>query len=124
VFRPAPTRSVEGAEVFVATTAPEAAGRSIREHLEREHGARVVGVSHSLSNREALEEELNDVKDGPEVVLCEIKAAGIDVATRWALDKGIDVVYMDNVPIGVEGDDPEGVIEWAARLAEERYQTR
>jgi cyclic 2,3-diphosphoglycerate synthase len=124
VFRPAPTRSVEGAEVFVATTAPEAAGQSIKEHLEREHGARVVGVSHSLSNREALEEELNAVKERPDVVLCEIKAAGIDVATRWALDRGIDVVYMDNVPMGVDGDDPEGVIEWAARLAEERYHKR
>jgi cyclic 2,3-diphosphoglycerate synthase len=124
VFRPAPTRSVEGAEVFVATTAPEAAGESIRKHLEHEHGARVVGVSHSLSNREALEEELDSVADGPDVVLCEIKAAGIDVATRWALDRGTDVVYMDNVPLGVEGDDPEDVVEWAAELAQERFQHR
>jgi cyclic 2,3-diphosphoglycerate synthase len=124
VFRPAPTRSVEGAEVFVATTAPEAAGGSLREHLERRHGARVVGVSHSLSNREALEEELNAVKDGADIVLCERKAAGIDVATRWALDKGIDVVYMDNVPMGAEGDDPEGLIEWAAQLADERHRDR
>jgi cyclic 2,3-diphosphoglycerate synthetase len=56
-----------------------------------------------------------------DVLLCEIKAAGIDVATRRALDAGLDVVYMDNVPVGIEGDDPAGVIGWAADLAATRF---
>ncbi|MDQ4124885.1 MAG: 2,3-diphosphoglycerate synthetase, partial [Actinomycetota bacterium] len=79
VFRPAPTRSVQGAEVVVATTAPEAAGESIKRHLEGEHGCRVVGISHSLSDRGKLKQELKDAGQA-DVLLCEIKAAGIDVA--------------------------------------------
>jgi cyclic 2,3-diphosphoglycerate synthase len=121
VFRPTPTRSIDGAAAYVATTAPEAAGESIRRHLEQGHGCRVIGVSHALSNRGKLEDELNALGAGIDVLLCEIKAAGVDVATRRALDKGIEVVYMDNVPHGVEGDEVTEVIEWAARLATARF---
>jgi len=122
VFRPNPTRSVEGAAVFVATTATTAAGESISRHLESEHGCRVIGMSHSLSDRGRLKEELGAIERGSvDVLLCEIKAAGIDTATRWALANDVDVVYMDNLPVGIDGDDPDGVIEWAGRLAVERY---
>jgi cyclic 2,3-diphosphoglycerate synthase len=122
VFRPNPTRPVEGAAAFVATTAVAAAGDSITRHLETDHGCRVIGISHSLSDRARLEEELGAIKRGSiDVLLCEIKAAGIDTATRWALENGVDVVYMDNLPVGIEGDDPDGVLEWAGRLAQQRY---
>ena len=123
VFRPNPTRSVEGATVFVATTAVEAAQESITQHLESEHGCSVIGISHALSDRARLEEELGEIKPGKvDVLLCEIKAAGIDTATRWALDNGVDVVYMDNIPVGIDGDDPDAVFEWAGRLAVERHR--
>jgi cyclic 2,3-diphosphoglycerate synthetase len=122
VFRPQPTRSVSGARVFVATTAPEQAGSSIKQHLESEHGCEVVGMSHSLSDREKLEGELESIKDKAEMMLCEIKAAAVDVATRRALDKGLDVVYMDNVPMGVDGDDLERVVRSAAELASARFE--
>ena len=89
-----------GRRVFVATTAPEQAGPAIKRHLESEHGCEVVGMSHSLSDREKLEGELEGIKDKAEMMLCEIKAAAVDVATRQALDEGLDVVYMDNVPDG------------------------
>ena len=122
VFRPNPTRSVQGAKVFVATTAVEAAQQSIAGHLEAEHGCRVIGVSHALSDRARLEKELGGIKPGSiDVLLCEIKAAGIDTATRWALGNGVDVVYMDNIPVGIDGDDPDLVLEWAGRLAMERH---
>jgi cyclic 2,3-diphosphoglycerate synthetase len=121
VFRPQPTRSISGAKVFVATTAPEQAAPAIKRHLESEHECEVVGMSHSLSDREKLEGELEGIKDKAEVMLCEIKAAAIDVATRRALDKGLDVIYMDNVPMGVDDDDPEAVVSWAAQLATERF---
>ena len=120
VFRPTPTRSVEGSTAYVATTAPEDAGDSIRNHLERRHGCEVIGISHSLSDRRKLEEELEALEEPADVLLCEIKAAGIDVATRWGLANGAKVVYMDNTPEGIEGDDPAEVIEWAAGLACER----
>ena len=122
VFRPAPTRSIEGHKVFVATTAPEAASESITKHLEEEHGGKVVGMTHSLSDRSKLEEEISDVKKEADILLCEIKAAGIDVATRSALACGLDVVYMDNVPIGIEGDDPAGAIAWIGDRARSRYE--
>jgi cyclic 2,3-diphosphoglycerate synthase len=121
VFRPTPTGPVDGASAYVATTAPESAGESIRRHLERAHGCRVVGISHSLSNRGRLEDELRALTTGVDVLLCEIKGAGVDVATRRALDAGIDVTYMDNVVVGIEGDDVAEVFEHAAGLAAARY---
>lgn len=121
VFRPTPTRSVQGAKVLVATTAPEVAGDGIRRHLEDAHGCRVTRIVHSLSDRGRLQEELNDLKGEVDLMLCEIKAAGIDVAARHALDKGVDVVFMDNVPHGVEGDEPEDLIRWAGDRATTRY---
>jgi cyclic 2,3-diphosphoglycerate synthase len=125
VFRPSPTRSVEGATVFVATTAPKAAGDSITRHLEDVHRCEVVGISHSLSDRARLIEELDDaVERRPRMLLCEIKAAGIDVATRWALDRGLEVAYMDNIPVGVAGDDPASMVLRAASLADRRFGNR
>ncbi|MGH2755536.1 MAG: 2,3-diphosphoglycerate synthetase [Actinomycetota bacterium] len=122
VFRPTPTRSVEGARVFVTTTAPEAVGEAIKQHLEDEHGCDVVGISHSLSDRQKLQGELQGLGDRADLLLCEIKAAGIDVATRKALEEGLEVVYMDNVPHGIEGDDMTGMIDGAGRLAVARFQ--
>ncbi len=121
VFRPTPTRSVDGSKAFVATTAPEEVGESLKRHLEREHGCEVVGMTHQLSDRSRLVEEIEKISDTADLLLCEIKAAGIDVATRKALDEGLDVVYMDNVPRGIEGDDPAAAIEQLATLAEKRF---
>jgi cyclic 2,3-diphosphoglycerate synthetase len=122
VFRPSPTRSVQGEKVFVATTAPKAAATPITKHLQDEHGCRVVGITHSLSDRSRLEEEIADIRKEADILLCEIKAAGIDVATRTALACGLDVVYMDNVPMGVDGDDPAEIIRWAGDLARSRFE--
>jgi cyclic 2,3-diphosphoglycerate synthetase len=121
VFRPAPTRSVDGKSVFVATTAPESAGDSMKEHLEGEHGCKVVGITHSLSDREQLEKEIGGIADQAEVLLCEIKAAGIDVATKRAIDEGLDVIYMDNLPVSIEGDDEVAMVVRAYELAAERF---
>jgi cyclic 2,3-diphosphoglycerate synthase len=121
VFRPSPTRSVEGAAVCVATTAPRAAGTSIRRHLEAEHGCRVTGISHSLSDRAALEADLHTIMREADILLCEVKAASVDVATRRALEQGLDVVYMDNVPVGVGDDDPAAAVTRVAELATSRY---
>jgi cyclic 2,3-diphosphoglycerate synthetase len=121
VFRPTPTRSVEGAEVFVTTTAPEAVAGPMKRHLEEVHGCKVVGISHSLSDRAKLREDLEGLGGKADVLLCEIKAAAIDVATRQALDEGLDVIYMDNVPHGIEGDDAHGALLEAAELARKRF---
>lgn len=94
---------------------------AIRRHLEREHGCEVAGISHALSNRDKLDEELDGIHRKADVLLCEIKAAAIDVATRRALDAGLEVVYLDNEPIGIDGDDLVGAVEWAAARAEKRF---
>ncbi|MDQ3662810.1 MAG: 2,3-diphosphoglycerate synthetase [Actinomycetota bacterium] len=122
VFRPTPTRTVAGADAYVATTAPEVVAPALKRHLEERHGCRVVGISHALSDRERLRADLSEASGRMQVLLCEIKAAGIDVATRWALSEGVEVVYMDNVPEGVDGDDPTELIRSAAALADDRYK--
>ena len=124
VFRPTPTSPVEGATAFVATTAPEMVGESIRRHLESDHGCRVAGISHALADRSRLEQDMQGLADKADTLLVEIKAAGIDVATRRALDAGLRVVYMDNVPAGVEGEDPAELARAAGELATERFGAR
>ena len=121
VRRPSPTRSVKGANAFVATTAPEEVGEVMKRHLEQEHSCTVVGISHSLSDRKRLEREL-EAQERADVLLCEIKAAGIDVAARRALEKGLDVVFMDNLPQGIDGDDPNALVAHAVELAERRFE--
>ena len=109
--------------MFVATTAPEAAGGSITDHLEKEHGCDVVGITHALSDRERLEKEVSGLGNQADTLLVEVKAAGIDVATKRAVDEGLDVVYMDNVPTSVDGDDVQELITKAYELAAERFGT-
>lgn len=121
VFRPTPVSSVEGAAVFVATTAPEAAAGALRNHLEEVHGCRVIGLTHALSDRARLQEELEGAKGRADVLLCEIKAAGIDVAAKTALDQGMQVVFMDNTPVSIDDEDPAEILRWAARTATERF---
>ena len=123
VFRPEPTKPVEGAAVFVATTAPEAVGDSLRKHLEEVHKCRVVGMSHALSDRKRLEQDLSGMEEKADTLLAEIKAAAIDVASRRALAAGMNVVYLDNVPVGVEGEDPGALAGAAAELAIERFES-
>jgi cyclic 2,3-diphosphoglycerate synthetase len=121
VFRPTPTRSVEGAAVYVATTAPATAAGRLRRHLEENHGCRVLGMSHLLSDRSGLVTDLNGMTEGADILLCEIKAASVDVATRWAGEKGLEVVYLDNVPMGVSGDDPRAAVLSVADKAIARW---
>ena len=124
VFRPRPTRSVEGRRVFVATTAPEAAGGSIKTHLEEDESCEVVGITHALSDRERLEKEIAGIADKADTLLCEVKAAGIDVATRQAIEAELDVVYMDNVPTSLDDDDEAAFVMKAYDVATQRYEQR
>ena len=122
VLRPAPSDPLEGATVFVATTAPEAAGDQIKSYLEAHEKCRVVAMTHSLSNRSQLERELKAM-EGADVLLCEIKAAGVDVAMRRVLEAGMRVSYLDNVPEAIDGQDLRAVFESAAELANIRFGT-
>jgi cyclic 2,3-diphosphoglycerate synthase len=119
VLRPRPVEPVTGRSVAVFTTAPAAIHDRLRDHLEREHGARVTLLSGSLARREELRAEL-DSPAGREAdtYLVEIKAAAIDVVAEVASERGIPVVFADNEVLPLDpGMDLDGQIEALADAA-------
>ena len=55
-------------------------------------------------------------------VLVELKAAGVDMAARFALQRGMDVVFCDNRVVTMGGDGTfEDLVLQTATLAEERF---
>lgn len=109
VFRPLPLGDIRERRVLLTTTAPEWSAPSITGHLEETHGAKVVGIIHSLSNRPALEQALTAAEGTYDVLLTEVKAAGIDVAAKRALAAGAEVVLCDNVPTPSELESPDAL---------------
>jgi cyclic 2,3-diphosphoglycerate synthetase len=105
VFRPSPLGSIEGKRTAFATTAPPAVGEKLAGYLEQTYDCAVVGVSHNLSRRPRLREDLDRLLEPSDVdvLLTELKAAAVDVATAMALERGIEVVYADNVPVPAGG---------------------
>ncbi len=104
VFRPRPAEPVAGERVALFTTAPAAVHPALRASLEAEHGAEVVAVSGSLSDRAALRADLGR----PDVAragtyLTEIKAAAIDVVAEAAEARGARLVFCDNRPQATDG---------------------
>ncbi len=103
VFRPFPLEPISGRSVFFATTAPASARSVLTEHLELQHGGKVVGTSHRLADRKGLAADLEEAPDA-EVLLVELKAAAVDVAVRAALERGMEVTFCDNRLITTGGD--------------------
>jgi len=101
IFRPAPVESIENKNVLFATTAPESVQPLLKEYLEYNYNCNVVAISSNLSNRPLLQEDIDKNIDNVDILLTEIKAAAIDVATKVALNKGLEVVYCDNIPIPI-----------------------
>lgn len=105
VFRPAPLDDVTGKKVVLAMTAPSLVVKTkIVPYLEETFNCKVVGASPHLSNRPQLKRDLQQYLPSADVLLTEVKASAIDVATREALDRGCDIVYMDNIPHLVGGN--------------------
>jgi cyclic 2,3-diphosphoglycerate synthetase len=116
-FVPTPLEDVRGRDAFLATTASGPAAARQAEHLEAEHGCRVVGWSARLADRAGLAADL-DAAPGYEVLLTELKAAAVDVASERALARGADVVFVDNRAVVTDGTTDlttavHGVIELA-----------
>jgi cyclic 2,3-diphosphoglycerate synthetase len=121
VLRPMPLEPVAGRRVFYVTTAPESAGATLVDHLQTAHGATVTGTSHNLARRRQLAQDLERVGDA-DVVLVELKAAGVDVVARAAVERGLDVVFCDNRVVTNGGDGTfEILVQQAAGLAEKRF---
>ena len=124
VLRPFPLGEVSGERVFFATTAPATVGTSLIEALEHSYGCDVVASSNRLADRPGLRSDL-EAAPAFDVLLVELKAAAVDVASRIAAEVGARVVFCDNRPTVVEpgGDvgqtDPQSQLNnEVARLAE------
>ena len=124
IFRPLPLGDISGKKIFFATTAPESANAVLREYLESKHSARGVGISHHLSNRPLLREDLAKAEGGFDVLLTELKAAAVDVATAVGLELGKQVVYCDNEPVTLGGRSLSSYIMDLAELARVRFKER
>jgi cyclic 2,3-diphosphoglycerate synthetase len=121
VLRPTPRQPVDGRRVYFVTTAPPAAGEVLVAHLEAASGCKVVGSSHNLAHRPELAADLEGM-DGADVLLVELKAAGVDLAARMALERHLDVVFCDNRIVTIGGDGTfEDLALRTADLAEERF---
>ena len=120
VFRPQPQGDLQGRRVACFSTAPERQSGVLRSYLEERFGCRVESFSTHLADREALRHDLgSDAMDRVDTVVTEIKAAAIDVVAEQAAERGLPVVFMDNVPVEVAPDgalrEGSGTLEGLAR---------
>ena len=106
VFRPKPLDDISGKKVLFATTAPEEVKDKLVEYLEEHYGCEVIGTTAHLSNRPLLRKDMKKYMAKAEVMLTELKAAAVDVATKDAIAAGLEVVYCDNVPVAISDSYP------------------
>ena len=123
-FVPVALEDIRGKEAFYATTAPLTVVERLIRRLEADHGCTVVGWSARLADRAGLVEDLDAVQ-GYDVLLTELKAAAVDTAVAKALDRGAEVVFVDNRAEAVEGSADldtalGGAIDIALGRAEDR----
>ncbi len=128
IFRPKPLEDIEGAKVFLAVTTLPSMVNALSKSLEDEYGCKVIMTSTHLANRQKLIEDIKyGLEEHPEIdtLITEVKAAGIDVATRMAFGSGLRVVYIDNILRSVGGDgDLTQLIKEIAQVAVKRYAER
>ncbi|HEX6400332.1 MAG TPA: 2,3-diphosphoglycerate synthetase [Actinomycetota bacterium] len=123
-FAPVPLEDVRGKEAFFATTASPAVVEGLIRRLETDHGCRVVGWSARLADRAGLAEDLEMVQ-GYDVLLTELKAAAVDTGVAAAIERGAEVVFVDNRAVATEGSvDLDTALGDAIDLALERGGTR
>jgi cyclic 2,3-diphosphoglycerate synthetase len=107
VFRPKPLGDISLKNVLFATTAPDEVKDVLVNHLEEEYNCKVIGTTPHLSNRPLLRKDIEKYIDKVDVMLTELKAAAVDVATKDSLEAGLEVVYSDNIPIAIDGSYPD-----------------
>jgi cyclic 2,3-diphosphoglycerate synthase len=121
---PVPMAEVRGKDAFFATTANHEVAASQTARLEETSGCRVVMTSPYLSDRMRLEQDLAAAPPF-DVLLTELKGAAVDIAARRALDRGAEVVFVDNRPHTMGGDaDVNELLTEVAGLAQTRAADR
>ncbi|WP_405280850.1 2,3-diphosphoglycerate synthetase [Methanobrevibacter sp.] len=122
VFRPKPLGNLAGKKVLFATTAPESVKDKLVDYLEENYDCEVIGTTAHLSNRPLLRQDMKKYIDKADVMLTELKAAAVDVASKDAISHGLEVVYCDNVPVEIDDTYPnlgESVIKLVDSAIEE-----
>ncbi len=99
VFRPKPLKDISNKKVLFATPAPEEVKDKLTDYLEEKYNCQIIGTTSHLSNRPLLKRDIEKHIDEADVMLTELKAAAVDVATKNAVNAGLDVVYCDNIPV-------------------------
>ena len=107
VFRPKPLDDISGKKVLFATTAPEDVKDKLVDYLESNYDCKIIGTTSHLSNRPLLREDMEKYMDKADVMLTELKAAAVDVATKDAIAAGLEVVYCDNIPVAIDDSYPD-----------------
>jgi cyclic 2,3-diphosphoglycerate synthetase len=121
---PVSMADVRGKDALFTTTAQPQLAERQAARLEQSAGCRIVMTSPHLGHRESLEQDLGTAPPF-DVLLTELKGAAVDVAARRALERGADVVFVDNRPATVEGDgEVDDLLLEAASLAKTRAAGR
>jgi cyclic 2,3-diphosphoglycerate synthetase len=111
VLRPHPAEPIAGERVALFTTAGAAIHDRLASFLREEHGADVIAVVGSLSDRTALAADLAaPAVLAADTYLLEIKAAAIDVVAEAARERGARVVFCDNRPRSLAGEPDLGAV--------------
>ncbi|MEK6537483.1 MAG: 2,3-diphosphoglycerate synthetase, partial [Actinomycetota bacterium] len=106
VLRPRPDGDINGRRVAYFTTAQGEVVEHIKEFISSTYGCTIDFVSTELADRKKLRAYLAQLKDGDvDVFLTEIKAAAIDVVAEEADRRGVEVVFCDNVPVEIDGQE-------------------
>ena len=106
VFRPKPLGDLADKKVLFATTAPEDVKDTLVDYLEENYNCEVIGTTAHLSNRPLLRQDMEKYMDKADVMLTELKAAAVDVATKDAMAAGLEVIYCDNIPVAIDESYP------------------
>jgi cyclic 2,3-diphosphoglycerate synthetase len=109
-----------GARVACFTTAGPAAERHQRGALAR-HGIEPRQWSGNLARRRLLERDVEAALQGCDVFLTELKAAAIEVVAARAIEAGVQVAFLRNRPVAVDG---ESLDERLMRLADAAVPAR
>jgi cyclic 2,3-diphosphoglycerate synthetase len=118
-FRPVPLEPLVARRVFLAITAPQEVAPALARRLEVECGAVVIGWSTNLANRELLRADLENVGSA-DVLVTEVKGAGIDTAAKTAFERGIDVVFLRH-DVELHDDSFTDRVMSLAQLARSRF---
>jgi len=122
IFRPRPLKKINGEKIFYTTTAPQWIGPRLKSYLEEQFDCQVVGISHNLSDRKRLRQEIAARVGEFSVLLTELKAASVEVTASLGRKLGIEVIYADNQPITVGGDgELAAEVDRAYMLAKKRF---